>query len=124
MSDCGVCVGGYDGGLSEFFIKRIINKSRRSHKCSECNAVIDSGKSYQVVSGKSEGDFWSYKTCLICAEIRSAFSCEGETLGGMFWSDMEYCWEALNTSCFDRLETPEAKAQLRRRWMQWKGLTA
>ena len=124
MSDCGVCVGAFDGEPSEFVDQRIVAKARKPHRCSECNGVIEVGKSYHVASGKGDGEFWSFKTCMICREIRAAFSCEGETFGGIFWEEMEYCFEALNTSCFDKLTTPEAKAELQRRWMKWKGLAA
>jgi hypothetical protein len=40
------------------------------------------------------------------------------------WPDMEEVFGKLTTSCFDKLQTPEAKAELRRRWMEWKGLSA
>lgn len=126
MSDCGVCVSSWDGEPGEFLETRIIRKSRKPHICSECGETIPTGSSYHVASGLSEGDFWSFKTCLVCNEIREAFSCDGVTYGGVFWEyfDEGDCWQALNISCFNRLTTPAAKAELQRRWMEWKGLTA
>jgi hypothetical protein len=124
MSDCGVCIDAmdcdFDGDL-EFSSIRIVKSSRKRTQCSECSGWIEVGESYQSVTGKND-DFWTFKTCLVCAEIRVAFSCNGEVYGGVFWDSMEYCFEALTTGCFDRLETPQAKAELQRRWMQWKGL--
>lgn len=125
MSDCGVCVGGWDGEPATFLETRIVKRARKQHVCSECGDFIPVGGSYQTASGMNDGDFWTYKTCLVCTEIRAAFSCNGITYGGIFWEDFNDgdCWSALNVSCFDRLTTPEAKAELQRRWMEWKGLT-
>ena len=122
MSDCGVCLGEWDGDSPEFFDVRT-PKARKPHSCSECGKVIAKGDVYQRTCGKNDGDFWTYDTCLICAEIRAAFSCNGESLGGMMWEDFrDYVFPEMTTTCFDRLKTPEAKAELRRRWMEWKGL--
>lgn len=88
MSDCGVCIGGYDGELTEFFSEEW-PKARKAHKCSECARLIAPGQKYQRCSGKSDGDFWSFITCSVCAEIRRVFTCDGsEALGGMLWEDM------------------------------------
>jgi len=35
---------------------------------------------------------------------------------------MEKAYPKLTTSCFDKLQTSEAKAELQRRWLAWKGL--
>lgn len=126
MSDCGVCISGMDCDLDgdlAFSNVRLVKHARKRARCSECDGWIEIGASYQYVSGRNE-DFWTFKTCLICAEIRAAFSCDGEIYGGTFWESMEYCFENLNVSCFDKLTTPEAKAELQRRWMKWKGLAA
>lgn len=125
MSDCGVCVGGWDGEPSEF-IRVKHPRARKQHKCVECNKVIAVGERYEYSSGKSEGDLWDYRTCAVCAEIADAFSCDGRTYGGFFWDSFDEgeCWQALTTGCFAQLTTPEAKAELQRRWMKWKGLAA
>lgn len=66
------------------------------------------------------------KTCGVCAEIRSAFTCDegaGPAFGNL-WSDLTDCFRDLSTTCFDRLESVDAKKYLRERWMTWKGLAA
>lgn len=117
MGDCGVCIGGFDG-ISEFY-RAEIRIARRPHTCYECGAAIAVGQKYEYASGKSDGDFWSAHTCLICAEIGKAFSCEGR-MHGCLWDDMEYCFSEITTGCFERLTTAAAKAELQRRWNEWK----
>lgn len=121
MSDCGVCIGGVDfDGYPEFH-DVTKPKARKQHRCEECGRTIAVGQVYERCSGKFDGDFYSTKTCLPCAEIAEAFYCEGRITGNL-WDDMEDVMDQLTTSCFDKLTTPEAKAYLRERWMQWKGL--
>lgn len=125
MSDCDVCIGGYEDGISELFSESR-PKARKLHRCSECDKAINRGDQYQRTSGKSDGEFWTFITCLLCAEIRKVFSCnEGELLGGMLWEQMrDYAFPTLKTSspCFREL-SPDAKAEVIRRWQIWKGLT-
>lgn len=123
MSDCGVCIGGDYGYCPAEFFDVLWPKARKAHTCSECNRIIERGDTYQRCNGKSDGEFWSFITCAVCAEIREAFSCEGESLGGMMWEEMQdYAFPSLNESCFDKLQTVEAKKYLRECWMEWKGL--
>lgn len=126
MSDCGVCIGGDsdDGERPEF--QDITNpKARREHRCCECERTIAAGESYQRYVGKFDGEMYCEKTCSQCAEIRSAFCCGGGwPFFGDLWGEMQDAFPGLNSSCFDRLTTPEAKQFLRDRWMKWKGLAA
>jgi len=123
MGDCGVCIGVDYGDCETEFFEQTWPKARKLHQCSECDRPIAPGTTYQRCVGKSDGEFWTFNTCTICAEIRKAFSCEGELLGGMLWEEMQdYAFPALNESCFDKLQTVEAKKYLRERWMKWKGL--
>jgi hypothetical protein len=127
MSDCGVCLGGYDtDGCAEFHEVRW-PKARKEHQCVDCNRKIRPGEVYQRFAGKYDGEFYYETTCRICVEIRNAFTCaEYDQVGpppGELWSDMqEVMFPRLTTACFDKLKTPEAKAFLRVRWMKWKGL--
>lgn len=122
MSDCGVCVyADYDGN-NEFFSERI-QKAAKPYRCCECGKTIPVGQRYTYACGKFDGDFRSVRTCLICDEIADAFCCDGRIFGQL-WAGMHEVMGALTTACFERLKTPEAKADLRVRWMRWKGLTA
>jgi hypothetical protein len=121
VSDCGVCVySGYDGDGGEL-ISDTIRVARKTHHCCECGRAILRGERYGYACGKSDGSFWANKTCLICDEIRTAFCCDGWIYGNL-WDGMREVMGGLTVSCFERLSTPEAKTELRLRWMQWKGL--
>jgi hypothetical protein len=125
MSDCDVCIsGGYDCEPCEFF-EIIIRTARKFHRCSECDTGINKGEKYQRCYGKSDGEFWTFNTCMICAEIRKVFTCdEGEELGGILWERMaDYAFPKLTTAspCF-RECSAAAKAEVLRRWRIWKGL--
>lgn len=124
MSDCGVCVYGSD--VSECVGYRcVIVKAGQPWRCSECNSPIPKGHKYELASWfYAGGGHGNAKTCLICAEIADAFMCGGRYHGECFWEGMENNFSKLTTGCFDKLKTAEAKAELRRRWMEWKGLPA
>jgi hypothetical protein len=127
MSDCGVCIGGYDCDGYPEFSDFSWPKARKEHKCGDCNKTIPKGEKYQRWAGKFDGEMFTEKRCAICVEIRDAFTCtESDQTGppnGELWSDIaEYMFPHLTTACFDKLQTPEAKAELRRRWMEWRGL--
>jgi len=112
-------------------IEESIEIADNALRCCECNKTIPEGEKYAkaiLFMGQDEDgdpcDPTTYKTCMICDEIADAFFCEGRVYGGMMWDSFDYAFEGINTSCFDRLQTPEAKAELQRRWMVWKGLAA
>ena len=65
--------GVLDGGLAQF--GEVVRKARKIHKCCECGEEIRPGESYRVDSGKYDGEFFSEKTCLLCAEIRGKLFC-------------------------------------------------
>ena len=125
MGDCGVCIG-YDGdGEYPEFSEIRTPKAKRVHKCTECDRDILPGERYQYYIGKFDGDFCTEKTCSQCAEIRAAFSCEEWPMFGELWNEIiEFMFPVITTACYDKLSTPEAKAKVRDRWMQWKGLAA
>lgn len=120
MGDCGVCLQGYDFEPWEFFNSEI-RKARKAHTCAECGETILPGQSYEHLWAKADGTMSTQDSCLMCVEIAEAFYCDGRAVG-VLWEDMEDVMADLGTSCFDKLQTPEAKALLQRRWMQWKGL--
>lgn len=122
MNDCNVCVyADFDEQAEVWLVEKPC--ARRPHKCSECGQLIAAGQQYQKNRIFYDGAWEVWKTCAICAEIRAAFSCDGETLGGVFWEQFQECFDGLNESCFDKLQTVAAKKYLRVRWMRWKGLT-
>jgi hypothetical protein len=124
MSDCGVCIntGDYFDGPAEVWDRREV-KARKPHTCCECAKTISPGQVYERYSVLFEGLWRHHNTCLVCAEIGEAFCCDGR-LFGQLWNGFNDAdiWRHLNTSCFDKLQSVEAKTELRRRWMKWKGL--
>jgi hypothetical protein len=120
MSECGVCLtGGDDGGSTEFIHTRILC-ARQKIICCECGGAIEPGKKYEYAAGKTDGDFWNCKTCLVCAEIANAFYCQGRWYGGMLWEGMDEIWESFTTGCLTKLKTAAAKAECIHRWREWK----
>lgn len=73
----------------EFFNIRTI-KAKKNHICCECGKKIQPGEKYDYTAGKWEGDFFTYKTCQFCAQVRTDFrscACIGE-----LWEDLKMCW--------------------------------
>lgn len=54
----------YDG-YSELCSNRVV-VARKSHRCGECNATINSGEEYHHHSGKFDGNFYAEKVCRRC----------------------------------------------------------
>jgi hypothetical protein len=125
MSDCRCSIGSEgDGEYPEFSDVRHV-KARKTHQCCECGKDIQRGETYQYWVGKFDGEMGYEKTCLICAEIRSSFSCEAWPLFGYMWAEIkDHMFPELTTACYDRLSTPEARSIVQRRWREWKGLAA
>jgi len=99
----------------------LIVKARKPQKCCECHDSISPGERYEIVSGKWEGEWSSFKTCLPCKEIREAFCCEGWVYSTL-WEDAEGFLEKLSTGCLEKLITAAAKEKLMRQWRELKGL--
>lgn len=115
MADCGVCLTADYGGECTGY-RCVVVHAGQQWLCDECGCAIPKGSLYELASGFNEGSHWQTKTCLICAEIAEAFYCGGRWHGRL-WDSMEDVITKLTTACFSRLQSPEAKAELRRRWM-------
>ena len=99
----------------------LIVKARKSQTCCECREAITPGTHYEIVSGKWEGEWLSFKTCLPCKEIREAFCCEGWVYGSL-WEDAQTFLEEFTTGCLEKLTTAAAKEKVTEQWRQIKGL--
>jgi len=55
----------------ECYNEIIVRKARKVHLCCECRWPIEKGQAYQYVSGVWDRSPASFKTCLVCAEIRN-----------------------------------------------------
>lgn len=131
MSDCGVYLTFYEG---EYFIDDWQIKTLDSdQKCCECGKDVAASEPIEEATWFEEYDEnenpmpesarSNIYTCVVCAEIAEAFFCNGRTFNAGLWDQLYDVHSELTVGCFDRLTTPAAKAELQRRWMEWKGLT-
>lgn len=97
----------------------LIVRARKPQTCCECAEPIRPGDRYEVVSGKWDGAWSSFKTCLPCKEIREAFCCEGWIYGTLWEDARESFFETMTTGCLEKLETAAAKEKLVSQWNEW-----
>ncbi len=122
-TDCGVCLGGWDGDSAEVYNEYIL-KARKPAKCGECRKTIEPGEQYEKVKMLYEGDWLTYRTCAECREIRNVFSCGKGWLFESLWEDMrENVLPILTTAnqCFQKL-SPASKLKVLDEWKKQKGL--
>ena len=67
---------GCDGEGPEF-VESTHQKARKAHQCYECGKIIDPGEIYERTAGKWDGNFYVFKTCEQCEDLRSSL----ESLG-------------------------------------------
>lgn len=118
MSDCGFCIGS-DEGEGEYFGSKIV-RSRTDRRCEECGKSIAKGTPSVYHRGKSDSGMWQAYVCPVCNEIAEAFTCNEGWIFGSFWDSFNDTIESVNQACFDRLSTAAAKAEIQRRWIEWK----
>lgn len=122
MSECDVCIGGCDDPME--MISESTPTCRLPFKCCECRREIAKGEKYEKMVGRYDGQFLTYRTCLLCVEIRTIFCCGEGWMFESLWDDMrEYAFERLTTAspCFTKLSA-KAKAFVLERWQEWKGV--
>jgi len=89
VSDCGICIGGGDvDGYIEMLEMKVI-RSRKDHECYECRRPIPKGAECERGSGLWEGKFDTWHTCLDCVNIRDGLNCDGPSVLGTLWEDIE-----------------------------------
>lgn len=122
---CEVCIGqDVDPDCMVTMLSDEIVTARKPHICGECMGLIQRGKYYRRYVGKWEGKIENYRTCLMCLEIRTVFTCGVSWTWGCLWEEMqESAFPELTTAtqCFREL-SPAAKAFVLDRWQKWKGL--
>ena len=116
------CISGNAGDNYPEVCGALIVKARKSAKCCECREAILPGDRYEVVSGKWDGEWSSFKTCLPCKEIRETFCCEGWDYGFLWEQAQDGFFETMTTGCIAKLQTAASKEKLVREWKSWKGL--
>jgi len=121
MSNCNVCAIRADGdGLASEFCHLKIVRARKPHACTECGTEIAPGEEYERATGKWDGEVSRYRTCLVCVEIRTKFSCDGSWLFDGIWGDLEeFLFPRMTTGCLEGLSMT-AKKRLLERWNKWR----
>jgi hypothetical protein len=97
--------------------------ARKQHTCTECNEPIRAGSKYEHTSGCWDGSWSTYKTCLLCVEIRDHFACNG-WLFGRLWEDLQENFfpnMRAGGPCMEGL-SPEAKTRLFEKRLAWLGV--
>ena len=119
---CDVSLGDYDGDAAELYHEAIVT-ARTPKKCDECNETIEPKQRYERVSGKWDGEWSVWRSCLPCSEALTEFSENGRCFG-VLWDGMRDNWEqgAHLQACLNRLTTTAAKEHMRRQWLKWKRL--
>ena len=57
--------------------------AKKAHTCCECKGDINIGDKYHKVTGKWEGNFSTYKTCMTCDNIRNHYCSSGFYFGSL-----------------------------------------
>ena len=116
MSCRDICVSMDYDQTNDFYSERT-RRAAKPHVCCECGEAIAVGQSYEVVTGKSDGDLWTQRTCLPCVEVHKAFCCGSCTFGDLWKSVREQMfpeWNELTAiDCLAELDTDAAIAKVR-----------
>ncbi len=48
--------------------------ANKEHCCCECGTLIGKGTDYQHITQLWEGEWWDYKTCELCADLRDSLA--------------------------------------------------
>jgi hypothetical protein len=114
IEDCGVCLDPGDHDAPEMYCEKIV-KARKPHDCCECEIKIESGSEYQRTTGRWDGRFDVFCTCLDCVNIRDAFRCGGNFFFGQLWDSLHEFRNDVNFDCVAKIKTVSAK----QRYMDW-----
>jgi len=122
MSDCGVCIGGWDGDGPTVYNSHH-PRARHEHRCYECKRPILPGHVYERVSGRWDGEWNTYRFCADCEAIANGLSCDGSREFGNLWDEItEHVFPHMTTGCLLKIEGAAARQYLLDRWNAWKGL--
>lgn len=90
MTDMGCsCICSFDYDPASVYHEKI-RKARKEHICCECRETIKPGEKYEHVSGCWDGSWSTYKTCLVCLNIRKDLCCGSWLFGEL----RDAIWEA------------------------------
>lgn len=102
-----------DGDASEC-LDSGVRRGRKNHRCGECYEAIPKGTLHEFYKLAYDGRVSTERTCLVCAEIRTHFSCDGSWIFGQVWESLaESLFPSMTAGgeCLTGL-SPAAKAKL------------
>jgi len=67
-----------------------IRRAAKEHRCCECGATIKVGERHQYVTGKWDGFWDAYRTCMPCKAVRDDRMSCGWAYGRL-WEDLREC---------------------------------
>jgi hypothetical protein len=124
MSCQDLCIEWADYDWSTEFCRESTRRARKPYRCCECGDVIAVGDLHEYVAGKSGGEFWNYRTCAVCAEIRDAFKCDTWGYTVLWESVCEQMFPEWNEmtaiDCLARLKSQAAMDKLRARYATYQ----
>lgn len=114
-------VSDYD--VTSEFSGEATRRAAKPHRCCECGEMISVGESHHYAAGKTDGEFWSCRTCAPCDEIRRTFCCYG-WIFMMLWEEMREQvfpkWNEMTAiDCLARLTTQAAIDKVRKRYADY-----
>ena len=98
--------------------------AKKLHKCGECDRDIILGESCFYTASKSDGHFWTFKTCADCESIRDALYCGGWEYGELFTEVWNHITEGskIPDDCLLAM-TPDARGNvcnmIQEYWDEW-----
>lgn len=110
-----------DDGEGPSFYSTTRPRAGKEHRCCECGETIAKGTVHELCSGKWDGSFGSYRTCLSCVEIRDHFACSSGWYFTCVWEQLEanfFPTMKAGGPCMEGL-SPAAKARLFERRSKW-----
>jgi hypothetical protein len=113
----------YDGDSGPDFSRVKTVKARVTHRCEECGCMIAPGHRYERTSGKWDGTMSTFRVCVVCAEIRNAFTC-GSWIFGELWESMRDemfpVWRDKGPwDCLAKLTSDAAIAKCNAKYAEW-----
>ena len=123
MSCKDVCIdSGWDLDMPSFS-NNVIRRAAKPHVCEECGDAILKGDRYEYASGMWDGEFMAFKTCLVCVEVRTAFTCGGYAITQL-WENMRdemfpHWNELVAIDCLAKLKTDAAIGKVRTHYSKY-----
>jgi hypothetical protein len=84
--------------MSDDFFKETCVKARKKYTCCECLRTIEPGTRYFKSTGHQDGEFYYFKTCLDCSDLR-------KEIGGLLGCGIDICFSELSEvieECIDK----------------------